>query len=196
MSNKQPAPHFSFARALRKSFVSVFVVFTYVAYVVHQHLISPASKVDALAAAPNLPVNQPPEVSAPPSASGVQPQGVPQAPAPQAPAPQPTPTTPATATSGNGLYKNGTFTGAAADAFYGQVRVKVVIQSGKISAVQILEYPSDRRTSQRINSIAIPYLQSEAIQAQSANVDIISGATLTSEAFMLSLQSALNGAKG
>jgi uncharacterized protein with FMN-binding domain len=60
--------------------------------------------------------------------------------------------------------------------------------------VQFLQYPSDRRTSQRINSIAMPYLRQEAIQAQSAQVDIISGATLTSEGFQASLQSALQAA--
>ncbi len=48
----------------------------------------------------------------------------------------------------------------------------------------------------RINSIAIPYLQQEALQAQSSNVDIITGATLTSEGFMMSLQAALGQAKG
>ena len=48
----------------------------------------------------------------------------------------------------------------------------------------------------RINSIADPELQQEAIQAQSANVDIITGATLTSEGFQMSLQDALSQAKG
>jgi uncharacterized protein with FMN-binding domain len=58
-----------------------------------------------------------------------------------------------------------------------------------------LLYPNDRRTSIRINATAVPDLQQEAIQAQSANVDIISGATLTSQAFVQSLQVALNSAK-
>jgi uncharacterized protein with FMN-binding domain len=74
--------------------------------------------------------------------------------------------------------------------------VQAVIQNGKIKTVQFLQFPNDRRTSQRINSIAIPYLQQEALQAQNSNVDIISGATLTSEAFMMSLQSALANAHG
>jgi len=80
--------------------------------------------------------------------------------------------------------------------FYGLVQVKAVIQQGKIADVQFLQYPNDRRTSIRINNIAMPYLVTEAIQAQSAQVDIISGATLTSEAFAESLQSALATAKG
>jgi uncharacterized protein with FMN-binding domain len=72
--------------------------------------------------------------------------------------------------------------------------VKAVIQNGQIASVKFLEFPSDRRTSQRINAVAVPYLTSEALQAQSANVDIISGATLTSQAFAESLQAALQNA--
>jgi uncharacterized protein with FMN-binding domain len=94
-----------------------------------------------------------------------------------------------------GLYKNGTYKGPEIDAYYGLVQVQATIRSGKIANIQFLEFPSDRRTSVEINNIAVPYLQQEAIQAQSANVDIISGATLTSEAFMMSLQNALNSAK-
>ncbi len=93
-------------------------------------------------------------------------------------------------------YRDGNYTGDVADAYFGQVDVQAVIQGGKITNVQFLDYPHDRRTSVRINSIAIPYLQSEAIQAQNAQVDIISGATLTSEAFIQSLQSALDKARG
>jgi uncharacterized protein with FMN-binding domain len=74
------------------------------------------------------------------------------------------------------------------------VQVQAKVQNGKITAVQFLQYPTDRRTSQQINAIAVPYLQQEAIQAQSANVDIVSGATLTSEGFQMSLQSALANA--
>ena len=105
------------------------------------------------------------------------------------------PTAMSPVTSGS-LYKNGTFTGATANAFYGQVQVQVVISQGKISSVTFLNYPKDRRTSARINSFAVPQLQFEAIRAQSARVNIVSGATLTSEAFMASLQSALNIARG
>ena len=75
------------------------------------------------------------------------------------------------------------------------MQVKVVIQNGKISAVQFVDYPHDRRRSVAINDQAMPWLQSEAMQAQSAQVDIISGATLTSQAFIESLQNALDRAK-
>ena len=94
----------------------------------------------------------------------------------------------------SGHIKDGVYTGSEVDAYYGLVKVQTTIQGGKIADVQFLEYPRDRRTSVRINSIAVPDLQQESIQAQTANVDIISGATLTSEAFRISLQTALDAA--
>jgi uncharacterized protein with FMN-binding domain len=108
---------------------------------------------------------------------------------------EPPPTVAPTAVASSG-YKDGQYTGQVADAFYGAVQVQVDIQGGKIANVQFLQYPNDRRTSVRINSQAVPMLQSEALQAQSAQVDIISGATLTSQAFIESLQSALVNAGG
>lgn len=104
------------------------------------------------------------------------------------PSPTPTPT------SNSGQYKNGTFVGSVEDAFYGQVQVQVTISSGKISAVNFLQYPSDNRTSLRINSQAMPLLQQEAIAAQSANIDGVSGASATSPAFQRSLATALSQA--
>ncbi len=77
---------------------------------------------------------------------------------------------------------------------WGYVQVQAMIQGGQISDVRWLQYPSDRRTSQRINQIADPMLTQEAVQVQSANVDIISGATLTSLGFQRSLQAALSQA--
>lgn len=90
-----------------------------------------------------------------------------------------------------GKYKDGTYTGSVADAFYGNIQVQVTISSGKISDVQFLQYPNDRNTSIMINQQAMPYLKQEAIQSQSANVDIVSGATDSSQAFIQSMQSAL-----
>lgn len=94
------------------------------------------------------------------------------------------------------LNKEKTFIGAASDAVYGVVRVEATIVNRKIVAVQLLQYPNDQSTSTAINQYALPRLVQEAIQAQSAHVDIISGATLTSEAFIRSLQSALNQDRG
>jgi uncharacterized protein with FMN-binding domain len=92
-------------------------------------------------------------------------------------------------------YKDGTYTGAMEDAFYGNVQVQVLITHGKINNIQFLQHPSDAMRSVAINDIAMPNLTQEAIQAQQANIDIVSGATQTSQAFIQSLQSALNQAK-
>ncbi len=94
-----------------------------------------------------------------------------------------------------GTYNDGTYTGGIADAYYGNVQVQATVQNGKLANVQFLSYPSDRSTSRMINSQAMPILISEAIQAQSANVDIVSGASDTSGAFQQSLASALAQAK-
>ena len=93
------------------------------------------------------------------------------------------------------MYADGSYTGSVADAYYGSVQVQVIVQSGKVATVNFLQYPSDRSTSRYINGQAMPILQSEAIQAQSANVDIVSGATDTSMAFQQSLANALAQAK-
>src|SRR6266704_2926971 len=67
--------------------------------------------------------------------------------------------------SSQGTYKNGIFTGSAADAFYGTIQVQATIQNGKIADVQFLQYPNDRDDSVRINQAAMPQLKQEAIQA-------------------------------
>lgn len=91
-------------------------------------------------------------------------------------------------------YKDGTYTGSVADAFYGNIQVQAVIKGGKITDVKFLQYPNDRPNSVAINQQAMPYLRQEAIQAQSANVDGVSGATDTSQAFVQSLSAALQQA--
>ncbi len=107
-------------------------------------------------------------------------------------APSSSPSTKSTTTS---QYKNGTYTGSVADAFYGNVQVSVTVSGGKITAVTFLQHPSDRQTSMMINNQAMPMLSQQAIQAQSANVDGVSGASATSQAFVQSLSSALAKAK-
>jgi uncharacterized protein with FMN-binding domain len=196
MSRNKPTGVFNPVRTIRKLFVSGFVVFTFVAYAVHEHFVNPDTASGALASQGATATQQVP--TAPPTAVPAAPQSdspATSAPLPTEPAP-PTPTTAPTAiVKALGQYKDGSYTGPQVDAYWGVVQIKAVIRNGKISDVTFLEYPSDRRTSQRINSIAMPYLKTEAIQVQSANVDLISGATLTSEAFAESLQAALSGAK-
>ena len=91
-------------------------------------------------------------------------------------------------------YADGVYTGPAADAYYGIIQIQALVQGGQLTALKVLKYPSDRRTSISINRQALPMLRDEAISAQSANVDIISGATLTSRAFIQSLRGALKKA--
>ncbi len=108
----------------------------------------------------------------------------------------PSSTEPPNATAAPGsLYKDGSYTGSVADAQWGVVQVEAVIKQGKITDVQFLQYPNDRNRSININSVADPQLVSEAIQAQSANVDIVTGATDSSDAFIQSLSDALSQAQ-
>ena len=95
----------------------------------------------------------------------------------------------------NGAYKDGTYPGPIAKTVFGPVQVQAVIQGGRIIDVQFLDYPRARRTSVSINSVANPRLQQEAIQIQSAQVHLISGATITARAFIESLRGALNNAR-
>jgi uncharacterized protein with FMN-binding domain len=108
------------------------------------------------------------------------------------PSPSPSPVPSPTPLS---KYKDGQFTGVAADAFYGFIQVKATITNGKITNVVFLQAPNDRSRSIAINNHADPILAQEAIAAQSAQVDVVSGATDSSQAFIISMQSALDQAK-
>ena len=181
------------------------MVFSFVAYALHEHFTAPNGGSSATMPTPIALVTQALATAVPPArpnelpvpTAAAQPTAPPPPRATEPPLPtataQPIPTQAPLARVG---YKDGEYAGPVTDAFYGLVQVKAVIQAGKIADVQFLQYPNDRRTSIRINNIAMPYLITEAIQAQSAQVDIISGATLTSQAFAESLQSALATAKG
>lgn len=92
-------------------------------------------------------------------------------------------------------YKDGTYTGKSSDAFYGYVQVRATVSGGRLSDITILNYPQDRDNSIAINNDALPQLKQQAIQAQSSEVDGVSGATDTSQAFMESLGDALAQAK-
>jgi uncharacterized protein with FMN-binding domain len=177
---------FNLGRTIKKFFLSAFVVFTFVAYVVHQRFTNPDSALiptPTMASLIDLQSNHSAgSIAVPTTLSTAIIQST------DTPAPP-------TAAANQGLYKDGTYRGPQVDVFYGIVEVQVDVQNGKIANVNFLKYPSDRRTSQRINSIAMPYLQQEALQAQSAHINIISGATLTSEGFMMSLDAALKTAK-
>jgi uncharacterized protein with FMN-binding domain len=85
-------------------------------------------------------------------------------------------------------------TGAAVQDPYGTVQVVVTMKRGKIMDVQAVALPLDSDRSRSINTAAAPLLRSEVLRAQSAQVDVISGATYTSEAYAQSLQAALDRA--
>ena len=99
-----------------------------------------------------------------------------------------------TPAAANCHFHDGEYTGGVFDAYYGDVQVKVVVESGCVASIDVVQYPNDRRTSRRINDQALPMLQSEVIRAQSGKVDIITGATLTSRAYIRSLKDALSQA--
>ena len=87
-----------------------------------------------------------------------------------------------------------TYTGDAAMTQYGPVQVQVTVQNGAVTDVAATTYPMSTPVDAQINSYAIPQLNSEAASAGSANIDMVSGATYTSEGYLSSLQSALNKA--
>lgn len=159
---------------MKKIILSIAVISAFIVYGLHQkeeeanvHVVAPQIPQNPTA----VPANQTPTTSASSSSN------------------------PPTPVQSSGQYKDGTYTGSVADAFYGNIQVQATIQNGKITDVQFLQYPNDRGTSIEINTQAMPYLKQEAIAAQSANVDIVSGATQSSLAFQQSLGSALSQAK-
>lgn len=95
--------------------------------------------------------------------------------------------TPAPATA------SGSVDGPTVDTRYGPVQVEVTIKNGKITDVTALQLPSGGRSGQ-ISRVVEPMLSSEALSAQSASIDGVSGATYTSDAYSRSLQAALDDA--
>jgi uncharacterized protein with FMN-binding domain len=86
--------------------------------------------------------------------------------------------------------------GAVVPTRFGDVQVRLIETNGKITDVQALQMPFDRRRSNEISQFAEPILRSEALQAQSAKIDTVSGATYTSDGYDRSLQSAIDRAGG
>jgi uncharacterized protein with FMN-binding domain len=82
--------------------------------------------------------------------------------------------------------------GAIEQYGYGAISVKVTVKGQAITAVSVASLQTAESYSQQIAQQTIPVLQSEVLSAQSANVNGISGATYTTQAFLSSLQSALN----
>jgi uncharacterized protein with FMN-binding domain len=104
-----------------------------------------------------------------------------------------------TTTSGSGGNRSpsggGTVTGQVAQTRWGPVQVQITTDAtGMITDVEVVQYPSGNREDEQINAYALPQLIKETLDAQSAHIDMVSGATVTSEGYLTSLQSALDQA--
>ncbi|MBI3745134.1 MAG: FMN-binding protein [Chloroflexi bacterium] len=95
--------------------------------------------------------------------------------------------------TGGGSTAAGTFTGAVAPDPYGDVQVQITVKNGKITDIQALSLPVGGHSG-RISDYVAPILRSQALAAQSANIQGVSGATFTSQAYAQSLQGALDAA--
>jgi len=111
----------------------------------------------------------------------------------------PTATTPTSTSSGSSssssgaTYADGSYTGTAVNEPWGTFQVQVTVSGGQVTAVTLVSEPTDRHSSS-INSYAVPQLTQEALAAQSAQIDMVSGATWTSRSYVTSLQAALDDA--
>jgi uncharacterized protein with FMN-binding domain len=100
-------------------------------------------------------------------------------------------------TSSSGSSSSGTsstFTGDSADTRWGPVQVEITVADATITDVAVVDYPSGNGKDQQINARALPVLVQETLDAQSADIDMVSGATVTSDGYVESLQSALDQA--
>jgi uncharacterized protein with FMN-binding domain len=111
--------------------------------------------------------------------------------APSAGATTAAPTTKPTTTAPSGTR---TVQGDAVDTRYGAVQVAVTLSGKSITKITIVQIPQREPRDIEINNYAAPILTQEALQAQSANINMVSGATYTSQGYIQSLQSALDKA--
>jgi uncharacterized protein with FMN-binding domain len=86
------------------------------------------------------------------------------------------------------------YTGDSVDTRWGPVQVQITVQGGKITASQAVQYPQNNGRDAEINGFALPVLNQEVVQQQSASIDTVSGATVTSDGYLQSLQSAIDQA--
>jgi uncharacterized protein with FMN-binding domain len=109
----------------------------------------------------------------------------------------PAPSSGSTSSSGggsSGAGGDGTYTGAAVNTQWGPVQVRITVSGGKITDATAVVYPDGNPRDQQINAYALPVLSHEAVAAQSAQIDHVSGATVTSGGYIASLQSAIDQA--
>ena len=175
------APWYHYETAMKKLLLSASLIATFMLYVIYgQKGSSPGYAPSAI----NLPqlggvtMNENPIIDIAPASRVTAPMLV-----------------PIPASESKGVYKDGEYVGKIVDVYYGNLEVGAIIENGKLTDVKFLQYPNDRQTSIAISRMAIPALKEEAIRAQSGTVDIISGATATSEGFVESMSDALDKAK-
>jgi uncharacterized protein with FMN-binding domain len=89
---------------------------------------------------------------------------------------------------------SGTVTGDVVQTQWGPVQVQITTDNGQITAVDVVQYPSGNGRDVEINNYALPILVDETLSAQSASIDMVSGATVSSVGYLGSLQSALDQA--
>jgi uncharacterized protein with FMN-binding domain len=94
----------------------------------------------------------------------------------------------------SGSSSSGTYTGDAVDTRWGIVQVQITAESGKITKSEAVRFPTENSRDQEINAYAVPELNSEVVNKQSGNIDAISGATVTSDGYIQSVQSAIDQA--
>jgi uncharacterized protein with FMN-binding domain len=107
--------------------------------------------------------------------------------------PSATPSSPSSGSSSSST-KIATYTGPMAQTRWGPVQVKITVQGGRLTKVTILQQPSGNSRDAEINNYALPILINETVTAQSTNIDMVSGATVTSEGYLQSLQASLDQA--
>jgi uncharacterized protein with FMN-binding domain len=101
-------------------------------------------------------------------------------------------TAPTSGTTAPGAAK--TYSGSVAQTRWGPVQVSITVTGGKITDVSVPVYPNGNGRDQEINAYALPVLRQETLAAQNANIDTVSGATVTSDGYLQSLQAALDAA--
>jgi uncharacterized protein with FMN-binding domain len=97
-------------------------------------------------------------------------------------------------TSSSGTTGDGTYQGVSVGTQRGNVQVEITVAGGVITGATAIDYPHQNGEDQQINAYAIPILQDETLAAQSASIDMVSGATVTSGGYIESLQDALDQA--
>ena len=98
------------------------------------------------------------------------------------------------ASSASSSLADGTYTGSSVNTRFGPVQVQIVVSGGVITSADAIDYPTSNPRDRQINQTAVPILVSETLAAQSTRIDMVSGATYTSDGYIRSLQSAIDEA--